>query len=331
MKAFAVALIASLLTTVAVAEPVVDQEQPNFDPDGLTLHIGGDSEQILAQTFRAGRSGLLTQIQVPVGCSSGTLIVEIVTLNAGGTPGTTVLGSESIPAASLPEFPTAFETIVFDPPVDVVAGGRYAIVLRNPTGSCGIARPPDGDSYTRGDGYVDARPARPGWQELSEADPFDDLPFKTFIDRPSGPGTPEAACDITGPLIIPRWVPVCRCLADTNLRSQRCALLDPSLFLFRRIPWPLRAGQRFKVQWTVVPLTTIDGPLEIVDRLPPGFRTRTSSVVFPAGQLTIGKSITLEYEAVAGTKAGDFNVETALRVMQNEETMRSVIEVTPRR
>ena len=153
------AVLAFLLAAAPTkADLVVDQTQPLFSE--VPLAIGGASEQKVAQTVTAGMDGPLAAIQIPVGCDSGTLVVEIVALD-GDRPGTRVLGRAEVPAVDLPA-PPDFRTVVLERPVRMSAGDRFAIVLRNPTGICGLLRGPDGDSYSRGEGYFDARPAAPG-------------------------------------------------------------------------------------------------------------------------------------------------------------------------
>lgn len=325
MRALGVAALAVLLPSFAGADLVVDQQQPDLDPAGGTLAVGGDSGQKLAQTVMAGMTGPMTQVELPIGCASGTLIVDIVALDADGRPGARVLGSESIPAADLPSG-SGVASIDVDPPVDVREGRRFAIVLRNPTGACGLASPPGRDTYARGRSYFDARPNPPGWIERGG-----DLPFKTLVDRPPAPPPGEPACAISGPLLIHQSTPVCRCLVDPVLRAQRCALLDPSFFLFRSIPWPLRPGQKFRVEWTLVPLTRIAAPLEVSDRLPAGFQApHHSGRVFAAAGMAVGKSTTLVYDAVAGKDTGPLDLETTITAGDQRGSLRSVIEVAPR-
>jgi len=62
----------------------------------------------------------------------------------------------------------------------VAPGDGRAVVLSNPTGSCGIAHSPVGDTYAGGQGFFDARPNPPGWVPLG---PIDDLAFMQLVLR----------------------------------------------------------------------------------------------------------------------------------------------------
>jgi hypothetical protein len=77
-------LVGVLLVPVgARAIPLVDQEQPFFDTSFPPLRIGGPLGDKLAQTFTVGRSGYPIEVQLPVQCESGMLIVEIFPVEAG--------------------------------------------------------------------------------------------------------------------------------------------------------------------------------------------------------------------------------------------------------
>jgi hypothetical protein len=330
-------LVAALLACNASAALVTDQEQASFDATLGNWAVGGASQQKIAQSVTAGMNGPLAAVELPIACSSGTLIVEIVALDAAGRPTSRVLGSASVPAADLPPVtPPEFRRISFRPPIPMSAGDRFAIVLRNPTGSCALNRCPPGDPYPGGESFFDARPNPPGWISHKETgEPSDDIPFRTLIDVPDR-RREEVPCTIEGFGSIPEvsaFAPLCRCLQDPFIREQRCTLLHPSLFLIRRIPMPLPPGP-FKVQWTVVPLTKMDGAIEVTDLLPQGFQTSLKRpLVFFPGQVLPGAALTMEYEAMAGGKAGSLPFETRIRISsgqwQDEGRMGSRVQVSP--
>ncbi len=91
---------------------------------------GITSTQSGAQTFTAGRTGLLDQVDLNLakGGSPGNLTVELRDV-AAGVPGTQVLAAASVPASSVPLTAAhAFVSIPFAVPPSVTAGSQYAIV-----------------------------------------------------------------------------------------------------------------------------------------------------------------------------------------------------------
>ena len=135
------------MSSVAEAQPasIVDQMQP-ATISSLTWAIGGDSQQQLAQTVTVGLSGTLEGLMLPIACASGRLVIEIGALN-GEVPGDVVLARRRFDAAEVPAIGSPFRPVFrlfrLGRGLSSAAGDRFAVVLRNPTGSCGIyqARP----------------------------------------------------------------------------------------------------------------------------------------------------------------------------------------------
>jgi hypothetical protein len=143
--------------------------------------IGGASEQQLAQTVTVGLAGELVGVFLPIGCDSGRLLIEIRTLD-DGSPGDVVLGRRRFDAVDVPPIGPVFRLFRMGAGLSFAAGDRFAIVLRNREGSCGIFRGPVGDSYARGEGFFQALPNPPGWVPFS--DTRLDLPFMTLTRLP---------------------------------------------------------------------------------------------------------------------------------------------------
>jgi hypothetical protein len=177
---------ALLISSAAHAVDVVDQQQPAIDPSANTLAIDNNpnSQQKLAQSFTVGVDGRLREIQIPVGCASGRLWLEIVDLDSSGAPGSTVLKSSVVNANRLNQTiggaGTAFLAIQIRGRLDVRRGQKLAFILRNDKGSCGMANGPAGDTYSGGEAFYDARPNPPGWIRPSPGSALD-YPFKTII------------------------------------------------------------------------------------------------------------------------------------------------------
>lgn len=160
-------------------ETILEPIQPGFAPAAPTHAIGGASEQQLAQTFTIVRDGTLAGVFLPVGCGSGQLEIEIRNVE-GDEPGTTVLGSQHFSAESIVTDVTVFKLFRL-PGLPVSAGDRLAMVLRNPTGSCGMASGPEGDPYPGGEAFFDARPNPPGWLRLFGRG-VNDLAFQVMLE-----------------------------------------------------------------------------------------------------------------------------------------------------
>lgn len=274
----------------AHADLIVDQSNLAFGPAPSipTLAIGGSSRQQIAQTFTVGMTGDLGAIRMPIGCESGALDVELREAAPDGRPTGRLIRRFSLPAATYPrEVPDAppLLDILFSPTVVVRSGDRLSVTLANPTGSCAVRRAAPGETYPRGDAYFISLPETTGWITLDAggAIPSEprDLIFETVM------ATPDAAsggdCLIAGPVRIPSYAPVCRCLRDEGLREFRCALIDPDFFAIRRIPWPLPINGPYTETWEILPLTKLKGPI--------GLRLTGENIPNPVDFKFSGKSL----------------------------------------
>ena len=162
----------------------LDQQQTTVDASAGTSAIGGGSQQILAQVVTSGRAGRLTEVRLPVACSSGNLIVEIRYVSSTtGEPVGTAVSAETIAGGTIPAPGTTppFRRVQLSVPVWVGVGDRLAIVLSS-AGQCAIWSGPVGDPYPGGHAWFDARPNAPHvWVRANVGTGRDDLPFQTFV------------------------------------------------------------------------------------------------------------------------------------------------------
>jgi len=160
-----------------------DQSQGVVDATaGFTIAVGGASSQRVAQLFTAGVSGQLVELEVPVACADGTLLVEVRNVEAG-LPGGEVLAEELFDPSELTWFVPGVATwsvLRLRPSPKLAAGTPYAMVFGNPTGSCGLLPGPPGDPYAGGDGYAfdDVNAA---WVPIELGTGRYDLPFYTYM------------------------------------------------------------------------------------------------------------------------------------------------------
>lgn len=319
------ALLVLGIAATAAARPVVDQQAPYGK---ATIEIGGDRPWAVLQTVTAGVRGELMRIELGVGCTGGELTLQIHSLAPGGRLPGTLRSAITIDAASIPE-PAAIRTFELDRWPSMAPGDRFSIVLRNRTGTCRLLKGPearDGSSYPDGDGFFtrDADPIPSSWLQFLDFGVEGDIGFKTIVNVPVS----SPPCVVNGfAQPFEAWLPVCRCISDEGLRESRCALLHPSYFLFRTLPTDIRAGEKFKVKWTLVLYTPLDRIVELTDKLTSEFGgVPKAPLTFFAQQVPVGESITLEYEAVAPLKPGKYRVESNV----DDGNLQTVIEVLPR-
>lgn len=261
-------MCAALLACSPAAWADVFLDQSQLEHADYWLAVGSDVDQKLAQTFRAGIDGRLAMVKLAAGCNEtlpDVVTVSLQTLDAAGAPSGVVLASVSVAASALPTYPVSAEGVLHAFPLDgarVEAGQFYAIVVvANPGASCALRVSGNDNPYPDGELYFDARPNPPGWV-LDPGTPDRDFVFQTYIDTgPEGDGL----CDFrtaSGPNDwVPADVPVCGCLRDPGLASERCWFRLPELVLVREIPrWP---KEKFAARWSIVPLVDQPLPVEI--------------------------------------------------------------------
>lgn len=146
----AAAIVPLLLLAVPMAAQAggtLDQQSTTFGNARALIGTHENGQDVIhAQTFRAGASGSLDQVDLPVrvvGNPGVSLTVEIRSLDGGGLP-SAVLGSAVVSQASLPLCNTTacveesvlgdYTTFTFTPvplttPATVTSGTDYAIVL----------------------------------------------------------------------------------------------------------------------------------------------------------------------------------------------------------
>ena len=123
--AAAVSAVFLLGAAASASAGTLDQQQTNTSGSGLDA----ESTQTIAQTFTAGLSGKLDQVDLHLGKLNGPTAPLSIELRdvSGGLPGSTILASQSVPQPSVPASP-AFVPINFAVPASVAAGTQYAIL-----------------------------------------------------------------------------------------------------------------------------------------------------------------------------------------------------------
>jgi hypothetical protein len=187
-----VGLLACLTVPASAAAGDLDQQQI-LGPGAR----GITSTQSGAQTFTAGRTGLLDQVDLNLakGGSPVDLTVELRDV-AAGEPGTQVLAAASVPASSVPLTAAhAFVSIPFAVPASVTAGTQYAIVAYTAASGVNYYYWWDGGPPSPYAGGVEflaptSPPVAP-WTPQATID----FAFKTYV---APPVTPPASTPATG-------------------------------------------------------------------------------------------------------------------------------------
>jgi uncharacterized repeat protein (TIGR01451 family) len=197
------AVVAALSLAVAVAPASatgpIDQQQTSI---GFYTSIWGPTFALAppatgkAQTFTAGRSGELDQVDLHLRTyaeTSGPLRVEIRNVTAD-TPGSTVLASATVPAANVPigGDGAAFVAVPFASPATVLKDSQYAIVAEADGSDIYEWSGDQNTSYTGGRALYSEVPPGDNWAPF--ATDFD-FAFKTYVTTP----TADLSVSITGP------------------------------------------------------------------------------------------------------------------------------------
>jgi hypothetical protein len=189
-------LIAVLTAAVCVALPAsasagtLDQQQTDVSGGMAVIVVDPSSiTQSLAQTFTAGSSGALDQVDLHLGrfdaSTPGPLTVEIRdVVSTTGAPGTSVLASATLPGASVPVGVGGLVAVHFASPPTVTAGTKYAIVAYSGDSNAYVWGRGTGDRYAGGGNFASAASPPSTWFVAPS-----DLAFKTYVlTGPTGTG-----------------------------------------------------------------------------------------------------------------------------------------------
>jgi hypothetical protein len=190
-----IALMAGLAVSAfpaRVAAGTLDQSQANLGAGSLGFGNAFGSVYEAGQSFTAGLSGTLDQVDVDVsrssGCDPGSGISLAIRTVTDAMPTDTTLASANLPASTI-SFINSWVSLSFAAPTEVTEGSQYALVLSAPDASCSEDAPywlamAGDDPYPRGQAMANG-PS--GWG-TGAVEGFD-LAFKTYV-APAVPGGP---------------------------------------------------------------------------------------------------------------------------------------------
>jgi hypothetical protein len=189
----AVVVAGSLLAPTVAIAGTLDQQQPNVGSMAMNAH----STQSVAQTFTAGLSGKLDQVDLNLNMSGSPPVPLTVQLRdvSAGLPGSAVLASQNALSSGVVAFPGSdWVSFAFPTPAAVTAGTQYAIVAQS------AAVFPETYAWKLGTG-TDPYPGGAAWVASPPTDPWmavtigpPDFAFKTYVV----PGPQTGASPPTG-------------------------------------------------------------------------------------------------------------------------------------
>jgi hypothetical protein len=185
---FVVVCATFALAPGAALAGTLDQQQTIFDVGTGTI----DSGETPAQTFTAGLSGGIDQVDLHLEAHGATTPVTVeIRDTSGDDPGATVLAAQSVPASSIPTT-GSWVTVKFATPAPVTAGSQYAVLAY----SSPLSMPQHyewgygGDVYAGGRfTYASSSPPSSPWTTGST----NDLAFKTYVAQPKAATGQRAA------------------------------------------------------------------------------------------------------------------------------------------
>jgi hypothetical protein len=176
----------------------LDQQQTDISGAASSLSAAGALTASAAQTFTAGLTGGLDQVDLAVqqnGVPTQDLTIEVQATSAGA-PNGTVLATKAVSASTVIGSPTQFVPIIFPTPAPVVAGTQYAIVAytADASGNGYMWRAsnssPDPTSYAGGGAFFAGSSPPTSWSTVTGVDQA----FKTYVAPPVvSPPTPTTS------------------------------------------------------------------------------------------------------------------------------------------
>jgi hypothetical protein len=177
----AVAAVAALIPAASASAGTLDQQQTLSNFGGLQV----DSNNSKAQTFTAGLTGQLDQVDLAVSGMSVTTPLTVQIRDGSATaPGDTVLASASVPTSAVTSS-ESFVPITFASPASVTAGTQYSIVeLNDSSGWFWYAGKTDTASAYEGGRLYSSPNGPPGTGPWFEGNVMADFEFKTYVAPP---------------------------------------------------------------------------------------------------------------------------------------------------
>lgn len=166
--------------TTALATPVLDQSYI------CTVSCGGVGfgTQFAAQTFTAGLSGTLSEVNISFLVFNGPGPVDVAIRDvAGGVPGSNILGSTTFLTSSL----SMTDPITFPQTVNILAGSAYAIVVHSATHDLNWNDVGLNNDYTSG-ALLISPTGSSGWFGCGGTPGNCDGSFRTFVEPVPEPG-----------------------------------------------------------------------------------------------------------------------------------------------
>jgi hypothetical protein len=183
LAAFTIVCAACVLAPGLAQAGTLDQQQTAIFSGAYSI----GTNQAVAQTFTAGLTGKIDQVDLHIDKSAGTtadLTVEIRSVS-GIAPADTALASTSVPASAI-SVSSAFVPVTFASQASVVAGTQYAIVASSTTpvsDTYSWTESPTPAPYAGGGVFYKPPPPTGSWASVTARD----LAFRTYVVLPPVP------------------------------------------------------------------------------------------------------------------------------------------------
>jgi hypothetical protein len=175
--------LALVLPAQAVADEVLDANCPGPATRANYSALGGGGRE--AQTFRVVHTGTLTRAAVQVNNTGAAadFQLQILAIDAAGTPVGGPLSAATIPAAAVPSGPTTLDSVL-SPALPVQAGQAYALVVTKAPKLLSTFSFPAVDGSCIGDTWYSNGPNAAWHLDV----PGVDLLYQIFVDAIPGSG-----------------------------------------------------------------------------------------------------------------------------------------------
>lgn len=174
MKRPALALSAGILLLALMPGSAMANIPGVLDQSNTSITMNANAAVPLAQTFTAGKTGLMNDVQLYMAAASGSIHAEIEATIAGLPDDSTVLATSLLVS---PSATAGWVDFSFAPPAAVISGNTYAIVF-NMSSLGGVPSVSgSGDTYSGGQALT-----KSGASWIAVNDVFNDFAFQTYVD-----------------------------------------------------------------------------------------------------------------------------------------------------
>jgi hypothetical protein len=175
VKRPALALSAGILLLALMPGSAMANIPGVLDQSNTSITMNANAAVPLAQTFTAGKTGLMNDVQLYMAAASGSIYDAKIEATIAGLPDdSTVLATNPLVS---PSATAGWVDFSFAPPAAVISGNTYAIVFNMSDLGAPSSVSGSGDTYSGGQALVYS-----GTSWIAVNDVFNDFAFQTYVD-----------------------------------------------------------------------------------------------------------------------------------------------------